>query len=130
MLIRDCLANLKVYVHSFEVPTAGFIDKEGAMHACGAAQAHANAFQGLAQNAGLFGKRCLSNEDNEVLTRIDSFCKDSATEYKVVDIGSMSFLPRLRLRMKGRHETPAICMGEKTFCGVPSDEDLKKLLRL
>jgi hypothetical protein len=30
--------------------------------------------------------------------------------------------------MKGI-KTPAICSGEKTLCGIPSDEDIKKLLR-
>jgi hypothetical protein len=123
------MAKLKVYVHSFEVPTVGFIDKEGAMHACGAAQAHANAFQGLSARAGLIGNRCLPDEDSKVLTRIESFCKYSAMEYEVVDIGAMNFLPRLRLRMRGI-KTPAIYMGEKKLCGVPSEEDLKKLLRL
>jgi len=118
---------LKVYVHSFEVPTVGFIDKEGAMHACGAAQAHANAFQGLAQHGGLFGKRCLPDEDYEVLTRIGSFCKNNALEYEVVDVGRMSFLAKLGLRRKGI-KTPAICVGEKKLCGIPSDEDIKKFL--
>ena len=119
------MAKLKVYVHSFEVPTVGFIDKEGAMHAC--SQAQKTAFQGLEHHAGLFGKRCLADDDREVLMRIDNFCKNNALEYEVVDIGNMSFLARLGLRMKGV-KTPAICSGEKTLCGIPSDEDMKKLL--
>jgi len=122
------MAKLKVYVHSFEVPTVGFVDKEGAMHACGAAQAHANAFQGLAQNAGLFGKRYLPDEDREVLMRIEVYCRNNALEYEVVDVGGMGFLAKLGLRMKGI-KTPAICSGDKTLCGIPPDEDIRKLLR-
>lgn len=121
------MANLKVYVRSFEIPTVGFIDKEGAMHACGAAQAHANAFQGLAQHAGLFEKRCLSDEDREFVMKIDVFCQSNALKYEVVDVGTMSFFAKLGLRMKGI-KTPAICVGDRTFCSIPPDKDLKKLL--
>jgi hypothetical protein len=120
------MTKLKVYVHSFGVPTIGFIDKEGAMHAC--AQAQSTAFQGLAHHAGLFGKRCLTDEDREFLMRIDDFCRKNALEYEVVDIGRMSFLAKLGLRLKGV-KTPAICSGEKVLCGIPSEEDMKKLLK-
>ena len=116
---------LKVYVHSLEVPTVGFVDKEGAMHAC--AQAQKTAFQGLEHHADLFGRRFLSDEDREVLMRIDIFCKKNALEYEVVDVGRMSFLAKLGLRKKGI-KTPAICLGERTLCGLSSDEDMKKLL--
>jgi hypothetical protein len=119
------MVKLKVYVSSFEVPTVGFIDKEGAMHAC--AQAQKTAFQGLEHHAGLFGQRFLPDEDREVLMRIENFCKNNALEYEVVDVGSMSFLAKLALRRKGI-KTPAVCAGEKTRCGIPSDEDMKKLL--
>jgi hypothetical protein len=118
---------LKVYVHSLEVPTAGFVDKEGAMHACGAAQAHANAFQGLERCSGLFGNRCLSDGDMEVLMRVENFCRSNRLEYEVVDVGRMSFSAKLGLRRKGIR-TPAVCAGEKTLCGVVSDEDMNKLL--
>jgi len=117
---------LRVYIHSFEVPTLGFIDKEGAMHAC--AQAQKTAFQGLEHHAGLFGKRYLSDEDREVLMRIDGFCRNNGLEYEVVDVGRMSSVAKLGLRRKGV-KTPAICAGDKTLCGIPSDEDLKKLLK-
>jgi hypothetical protein len=120
------MAKFKVYVHSFEVPTVGFIDKEGAMHAC--AQAQKTAFQGLESRTGLFGKRYLSDEDREVLMRIDNFCKNNTLEYEVVDVGSMSFLAKLGLRRKGI-KTPAICLGEKRLCGIPSEEDMEKLLK-
>jgi hypothetical protein len=60
--------------------------------------------------------------------RVEDFCKNNGLEYNIVDLGIMSFLARLRLRMKGVN-VPAICCGEKIICGVPSEEDLKKLLR-
>ena len=120
------MAELRVYVRSFEVPTVGFVDKEGAMHAC--AQAQKTAFQGLERHAGLFGKRYLPDDDLEVLMRIESYCKNNALEYQVVDVGRLNFLARLRLRLKGVR-TPAICSGEKTLCGIPSDEAMGKLLK-
>jgi len=50
-------------------------------------------------------------------------------EYRVIDLGAMSFLARLKLRMKGVN-APAVCFGEKMLLGVPSEEDLKKLCDL
>ena len=129
MLTDDCMAKLKIYVHSFKVSTDGFIDVEGALHECGATQAHANAFQGLAKNAGLFGNRYLPDKDNQFLMRIDSFCRKYNMEYDVVDTGNIGFFSRLKLRMKGIG-APAICTEEITLCGAPSDEDLKRLLKV
>jgi hypothetical protein len=120
------MEKLKVYIHSFEIPTVGFIDKEGAMHAC--AQAQKTAFQGLKQFSGLFGNRYLCDEDREVLMRVEDFCKNKGLQYDIIDLGTTSFLARLRSRIKGI-SPPAICCGEKIIRGVPSEEDLKKLLR-
>jgi len=120
------MEKLKVYIRTLEVPTVGFVDKEGAMHAC--AQAQKTAFQGLEQCSSLFGNRYLCDEDKEVLMRVEDFCKNNGLEYNVIDLGTASFLARLRLRMKGVN-APAICCGEKIICGVPSEEDFKKLLR-
>jgi hypothetical protein len=121
------MEKLKVYIHSFEVPTVGFVDKEGAMHAC--AQAQKTAFQGLEQRSSLFGNRYLRNENREVLTRVEDFCKNNGLQYNIIDLGTMSFLARLRLTLKGV-KAPAICCGEKILYGVPSEEDLKKLCDL
>lgn len=121
------MEKLKVYIHSSEIPTVGFVDKEGAMHAC--AQAQKTAFQGLEQRSSLFGNRYLCDEDREVLMRVEDFCKNNGLEYNIVDLGNMSFLARLRLRMKGVN-APAICCGEKILYGFPSEEDLKKLCDL
>jgi hypothetical protein len=121
------MEKMKVYIHSSEIPTVGFVDKEGAMHAC--AQAQKTAFQGLGQVSGLLGNRYLCDEDEQVLVRVEDFCRSNGLEYSVVDLGTLSFLVRLRLRMKGVN-APAVCYGEKMFCGVPSEEDLKKLCEL
>ena len=120
------MEKLNVYIHSFEIPTVGFVDKEGAMHAC--AQAQKTAFQGLEQRSSLLGNRYLRDKDEKVLMRVEDFCKNNGLEYNIIDLGTTSFLARLRLRMKGVN-APAICCGEKIICGVPSEEDLKKLLR-
>jgi hypothetical protein len=40
----------------------------------------------------------------------------------------MGFLAKLGLRMKGI-KTPVICLERKMLYGIPSDEDVKKLLR-
>lgn len=119
------MKKLKVYIHSLEIPTVGFIDKEGAMHAC--AQAQKTAFQGLERFSSL-GNRYLSDEQREVLMRVEDFCKNNGLEFKVIDLGTISFLARLKLKMKGLN-TPAIFCGEKIIYGVPSEEDFKELLK-
>lgn len=60
--------------------------------------------------------------------RVEDFCKNNGLEYDIIDLGTMSFLARLRMRMKGVN-APAVRCGEKILCGVSSEEDLKKLLR-
>lgn len=116
---------LKVYVCSLEFPTDGFIDKEGARHAC--ADAQGTAFQGLQRVAGILGKRYLSDEERKVLMQVEGFCKNNGLEYEIIDLGTMSFLARLRLRMKGVR-APAVCCGEKMVLGVPCEEDFEMLL--
>jgi len=66
------MGKLKVYVHSLEIPTVGFVDKEGALHAC--AKAQTTAFQGLERFSNL-GNRHLSNEEREFLMRLKIFVK-------------------------------------------------------
>jgi len=119
------MGKLKVYVCSFGIPTVGFVDKEGAMHAC--ARAQKTAFEGLARVSGLLGNRYLFDEDKEALKRVAEFCNSNCLEFEVVDIGTMNFIKKLRLKVRGI-KTPAVSYGEKIFLGVPSEEDLSKML--
>jgi len=120
------MKKLAVYVHSFEVPTVGFVDKEGAMHAC--AQAQKTAFQGLGQVSGMLGNRYLTDEERELLTRVENFCKNNGLEFEVIDLGTLSFLTRLKMKVKGL-KTPAVCCDEKSIHGVPSEEELREFLK-
>lgn len=106
------MKKLVVYVHSFEIPTIGFVDKEGAMHAC--AQAQKTAFQGLERVTSNIGSRYLPDDERETLMMLDNFCENEGLELEVVDLGTASFLTRLKMSMKGL-KTPAICCGESHF---------------
>jgi len=64
----------------------------------------------------------------EFLMRIKDLCEKNSLEFEVIDLGTISFLRRLKLKMKGL-KAPAIICGEKIVYGVPSEEDLKKLLK-
>ena len=119
------MAKLKVYVHSYELSTLQFVDKEGAMHAC--AQAGKTAFQGLERVSNLLGDRYLCDEDRKALTSVEEYCRDCGSEYEVVDLGTMSYLQKLGLRMKGI-KTPAVCYEGKTLCGVLTEENLRGLI--
>jgi hypothetical protein len=115
---------LKVYIHSIEPSTLGFVDKEGAEHAC--ARAQLTAFTGLDRLTGMFGKRYLTDDDSRTLANVEEFCRTDSVEYEVSDLGQMNFLQRLALRMKGI-KTPAICCEKRMFHGVPNEEDLRRL---
>ena len=114
----------KVYIHSIEPSTLGFVDKEGAEHAC--ARAQLTAFTGLDRLAGMFGKRYLSDGDSRTLANVEEFCRTNNVEYEVSDLGQMNFLQRLVLRMKGIR-TPAVYCEKRTVQGVPTEEDLRRL---
>jgi hypothetical protein len=120
------MKKLKVDIHSLEIPTVGFIDKEGAMHSC--AHAQKTAFQGLERFSSIGGKRYLSDEEREVLMHVEDFCKNNGLEFEVIDLGTISFLARLKLKMKGL-KTPAVSYREKILYSLPGEEDLKKLLK-
>ncbi len=118
---------LKVYVHSLEIPTTGFVDKEGAMHAC--AQAQKSAFERLSNVSSLLGDRYLTDDEREVLTKAVDFCRMNSVEYEVVDLGTMPFLDRLSLKLKGL-KTPAVSCADTVFRGFPDEETLKRILNL
>ena len=120
------MVKLKVYLHSLEVPTVGFVDKEGAMHAC--AQAQKTAFERLGSFSSLFGNRYLNEEERETLMRVEDFCRSNGLEFEIVDVGQMSFLSRLRLRIGGL-KTPSVCCGERVLKGLPTEETLGRLLK-
>jgi hypothetical protein len=119
------MSRLMVYVRSFELSTLQFVDFEGARHAC--AEASKTAFQGLGSVSNLLGNRYLCDKDREALTLVQECCKHSGLEYEVVDLGTMSYLQKLRLRISGI-KTPAICYEDKTLCGVLTEESLRRLV--
>jgi hypothetical protein len=45
------------------------------------------------------------------------------------NVGVMSYMQKLKVRMK-RIETPAVYYIDKTLCGVPNEESLKRLIRV
>ena len=122
MIILVSRLKLKVYVHSLELPTTGFVDMEGARHAC--TQAQKTAFTGLEHFSSLFGNRYLSDEELEFLLRTDDFCKEHGLNLEIIDLGTVDFLEKLKLKTKGV-TTPAICCGKRIIHRLPSEEDVK-----
>jgi len=96
---------------------------EGARHAC--AQAQKTAFTGLEHFSSLlFGNRYLSDEEAEFLLRTDVFCKEHGLNLGIIDLGTVDFLEKLKLKIKGV-TTPAICCGKRIIHRLPSEEDVK-----
>ncbi|OGD47070.1 hypothetical protein A3K79_02070 [Candidatus Bathyarchaeota archaeon RBG_13_46_16b] len=122
MILLFSVLKMKVYVHSLELPTTGFVDMEGARHAC--AQAQKTAFTGLERFSNLFGNRYLSDEERGFLLRTDDFCKEHGLNLEIIDLGTVDFLRKLKLKIKGV-TTPAICCGKRMIHRLPSEEDVK-----
>ena len=66
------MEKIKVYVYSSKVSTLGFVDKEGAQHAC--AQAGSSAFAGLQHYAGM-SDRYLCDNEKAAISVVEEFCK-------------------------------------------------------
>jgi len=113
-------------VYSFKVPTLGFIDKEGAMHAC--AQAGSSAFSGLKNYPGSMDNRYLSDEEKKAIITVEDFCNKHNLEFETIDVAIMGSLTQMKLKAKGLMNFPAIVFREKVFHGVPTEETLKELL--
>jgi len=120
------MEKLKVYVHSFEIPTVDFVDKEGAMHSC--AHAQRTAFQRLGQFSSIVGNRYLPDEEKKALTLVEDFYKNNDLEFEIIDLGTLDFLARLKLKMEGL-KPPSISYREKKLYNALTMEDLKELVK-
>ncbi len=117
---------LKIYVHSFEIPPIGFVDKEGAAHAC--ARAQKTWSKGLERASGLLGSSYLSDDERKALAQVESFCNNCDLEFEVVDLARVNFWTRLKWWMKQLH-TPSISYKKKIFHGIPTAGDIKQLVK-
>ena len=117
---------IKVYVYSLQVSTLGFVDKEGAMHAC--AQAGSSAFSGLKHYHGSMDGRYLSDEEKKAIVVVEDFCNKNNLEFEIVDVATKGFLTKLKLKAKGLTNFPYISFKEEIVHGVPTEETLKELL--
>jgi len=120
------MEKIKVYVYSLKVSTLGFVDKEGAMHAC--AGAGSSAFSGLKHYPGSMDNRYLSDEEKKAIIAVEDFCKEYNLEFDIIDVATRGFLTKMKLKAKGLMNFPSITFKEKVFHGVPTEETLKELL--
>jgi len=120
------LDKIKVYVHSLGIPTLGFVDKEGAMHAC--AQAGNSAFSGLKHYPGPMDNRYLSDEEKNAILMVEDFCERNGCEFEVIDVAKCGFLTKMKMKTKGLMNFPAIAFKEKIIHGVPTEETLRELI--
>lgn len=121
-----CLEKIKVYVSSFKVSTLGFVDKEGAKHAC--AHAGSSAFSGLRNYLGSMDNRYLADEEKKAIIIVEDFCNKHGLEFETIDVAMMGSLTRMKLKVKGLMSFPAIAFREKVFHGIPTEETLKELI--
>ncbi|MGB9134409.1 MAG: hypothetical protein WCC63_02320 [Candidatus Bathyarchaeia archaeon] len=120
------MGKIKVYVYSSEISTLGFVDKEGAQHAC--AKAGSSAFTGL-QHYGGMSNRYLSDNEKATVRAVEEFCKKrDGVEFEIVDLALAGYLSKARFWLKGLRSLPVVTFGESMTHGVPSEKDLEKLV--
>ncbi len=121
------MRKIKVYVCSVsDIPTAGFVDKEGAMHAC--ARAGNMPFEALRNYPGGMDGKLISSEEKSAIISVELFCKRNGYQFDIVDFAKLSFWSRRRLR-KDVKSFPAISCGERFLCAVPTEDDLRDLVK-
>jgi hypothetical protein len=117
---------IKVYICSVAISTLSFVDKEGARHAC--ARAGNLPFEGLKHYHGI-GDDCItSSEERNAIAIVESFSRKNNYQYEVVDVAKLSFLSKLRLKRKGLKDFPTVSYGDKFYNGIPTEDDLEKLI--
>lgn len=120
------MEKIKIYVHSFNISTLDFVDKEGAQHAC--AQAGSIAFSGLKHYPSSMDNRYFSDKERDALTAVENFCKKKGYEFEVIDLAEKGFLTKMRLRLKGLTNLPTISFQKKVVHGVATEDALEKLV--
>lgn len=122
------MEKIKVYVYSAKVSTLGFVDKEGAQHAC--AQAGSSAFAGLQHYASM-SDRYLSDNEKTAISVVKEFCRTRGNlEVEIMDLATEGHLMKTRFWLKGLRNFPAIAFGGIVIHGVPAEEDLEKLVTI
>lgn len=135
------MAKLRIYVHSLELSTADLFDKDSflSFHNAEAADAmfRPTSFRSAQKTFGdrlertlnLLQNRYLIDEEREALSRVESFCTGNAIEFEVVDVGTLSFLKKVKGRILGL-KTPTVVCWKRILLGVPSETELKKLVSI
>lgn len=118
---------IRIYVYSLGVSTLGFVDKEGAQHVC--ARAGDSAFSGLKHYPGSMNDRYLSDEEKKTVAIIEEFCSTNNCEFEVIDLATSGFLTQIKAKVKGLTNFPAIVFKERVFHGVPTEENLRELVK-
>lgn len=121
------MKKVRIYVFTSSIPTVDFIDKEGTQHGC--ARAGQMPFEALSKYPGEMDQRYLSVEEKNTINSVESFCNKNGLQSELVDIAKLSFLSKIRLRMKGIKATPTICYADRFFSGIPTESDLKELVK-
>jgi len=123
------MKKLQVYVYSVsEIPTADFVDKEGALHAC--ARAGTMPFETMGRYPSGMDGSLISAEEKKAIISVESFCKNNGYMFEIVDFTKLSFWSKMKLKREGVKSFPAISCGEKILCGVPTEDELKELVNL
>ena len=112
------MEKIKVYVHSSRVSTLGFVDKEGAQHAC--AQAGSSAFAGLQHYSGMSG-RYLNDKEKATIAAVEDFCKTKdGVEFEIVDLAGVGYLSKMLFWLKGLRRLPMVVFRGNSTPGVPT----------
>ncbi|MCK4478674.1 hypothetical protein KAU88_09160 [Candidatus Bathyarchaeota archaeon] len=105
------MEKIKIYVHSFNISTLDFVDKEGAQHAC--AQAGSTAFSGLKHYPSSMDNRYFSDKERNALTAVENFCRKRVLNENKVEVkGFNESSHDLISRKSGSRRCHRRCLGK------------------
>lgn len=123
------MKKITVYIYSVaQIPTLGFVDKEGALHAC--AQAGNLPFDVMKHYPSSMNGNLISPEEKNTITSVETFCRKNGYQFEIVDFARLSFLSKIKLKRKGVKSFPTVSYGEKFLCSVPTEDDLNMLVKV
>ena len=71
----------------------------------------------------------LSDGEKSAIIAVEIFCKTrGGFDYEVVDLALEGYFVKAKCWLKGLRNLPAVAFEKRVICGVPTEEDMKKLV--
>jgi hypothetical protein len=116
---------IQVYINSVKPSAVDYIDMKSVEHPC--SQAGERAFQGL-RDFPWHLSGFVSDDEREAIDLVEQFSKENRLDYEIIDLANAGVATRLKFIMR-RWKAPIITWGKVTLKGLPTREQLERILK-